>query len=102
MPAQKPKKSVQSQPKPAEKRVAKSVAHSPAAKAVDKSTAKTPTKPNPKVQAVPATKSPANHGPSATPEAKKHASAAATPEVVVKKKPGRPPKAASEIGRAHV
>ncbi|MBK6294035.1 MAG: hypothetical protein IPF55_06620 [Rhodoferax sp.] len=73
MPAQKPKKSVQSQPKPTEKRVAKSLAHSSAAKAVDKSTAKTPTKPNPKVQAVPATKSPANHGPSATPEAKKHA-----------------------------
>ena len=56
MPAQKPKKSVQSQLKPAEKRVAKTVAHSPAAKTVDKSTAKTPTKPNSKVQAVPATK----------------------------------------------
>ena len=95
MPAQKSKKSVQLQPKPAEKHVAKSETGAAAAKSVDKASVKSSSKPNPKVIAVPATKSPANHGPSATPDNKPHAVAASTPDLVVKKKPGRPPKAAS-------
>ncbi len=93
MPAQKPKKSVQLLPKPAEKHVAKPGASTAAAKTVDQASVKTSTTPNPKVIAVPATKSPASQGPSATPDIKKHAVAPSAPDVVVKKKPGRPPKA---------
>ena len=92
MPAQKSKKPVQSAAKPATKVAAKPVSRSTPPKALDKVAAKTVIKkPELRVKTVPASKSPAK----APVELKKTAPTAAAVEVIVKKKPGRPPKAAS-------
>ena len=92
MPVQKSKKPVQSAAKPATKVAAKPVSRSTPPKALDKVAAKTVIKkPELRVKTVPASKSPAK----APVELKKTAPTAAAVEVIVKKKPGRPPKAAS-------
>jgi len=92
MPVQKSKKPVQSAAKPATKVAAKPVSRSTPPKALDKVAAKTVIKkPELRVKTVPASKSPAK----APVELKKAAPTAAAVEVIVKKKPGRPPKAAS-------
>ncbi|MBX3659040.1 MAG: RNA polymerase sigma factor RpoD [Ramlibacter sp.] len=88
MPAQKSKKPVPSA-KPVAKTVSKKPAAKPAAKPVAKAAPKAAAQPATKVKSVPASKSPAKE------EAKKPVKAAATEEVI-KKKPGRPPKAAAE------
>ncbi|MBC7469019.1 MAG: RNA polymerase sigma factor RpoD, partial [Ramlibacter sp.] len=97
-PAAKPiaKKVIKPVPKPA-RTLAKAV--KPAAKPQ----AKAPVKPATKVKSVPASKSPAVKSEKATAKAeelKKPAKAAAPVTEVVKKKPGRPPKAASADGAA--
>ncbi len=89
MPAQKPKKPV-SPAKPVAKTAAKPA--KPAAKPAAKVAPKAAVKPATKVKPVPASKSPAK--PPAKPEVKKPV-AKAVAEEVVKKKPGRPPKAVS-------
>jgi len=98
MPAQKPKKPV-TPAKPVAKTAAKPVkaaakpAATPAAKPAAKAAPKAAAKPATKVKPVPASKSPAKE------EVKKPVAAKAVEEVV-KKKPGRPPKATSPEGAA--
>ncbi len=91
MPAQKSKKPVSVAKKSTAKPEAKVATRSVAPKAV---TAKaTPTKPESRVKTVPASKSPTK---AAIVETKKSTVTAAVPEeTVIKKKPGRPPKAAA-------
>ena len=109
MPAQKSKKPSKPAAKPVAKAPAKPTAKQAAPKAAVKPVAKPVAKPAPKAKSVPASKTPATAKSvpaSKTPakaaaaktpaaELKKTAPVAATAEVVAKKKPGRPPKAAS-------
>lgn len=99
MPAQKSKKPVQSAAKPATKVAAKPASRSTPAKAAATVATKTAIKkPVTKVKIVPASKSPAK---APLVELKKATPAAVVADVVIKKKPGRPPKAASaESGAA--
>ena len=93
MPAQKPKKPVQSAAKPTTKVAVKPAAKSTPAKTVAKVAAQAAIKkPATKVNPVPASKSPVK---APALEMKKAAPAAVTSDLVIKKKPGRPPKAAS-------
>ena len=93
MPAPKSKKPVQSAAKPATKVAVKPASKSTPVKGADKVAIKTAIKkPELRVKTVPASKSPAK---APAVELKKAAPAAVTSEVVVKKKPGRPPKVAS-------
>nr|MDP2192415.1 RNA polymerase sigma factor RpoD [Rhodoferax sp.] len=99
MPAQKSKKPVQSAAKPATKLAAKPASRSTPAKVVATVATKTTIKkPATKVKTVPASKSPAK---APAVKLKKATPAAVVADVVIKKKPGRPPKAASaESGAA--
>ena len=93
MPAQKLKKPVPATKKSSAKPVAKPAPRTAPAKAAASATAKKPAaKPESRTKPVPLSKSSA-HAPSA--EAKKIVAAPAPTEPVAKKKPGRPPKAAS-------
>jgi len=93
MPVQKSKKPVQSAAKPATKVVAKAASRPTPSKAVASVAAKTTIKkPDPKVKTVPASKSPVKMSPLQLQEA---ADALLKAGQAVKKKPGRPPKAAA-------
>ena len=93
MPVQKSKKPVQSAAKPATKVVAKAASRPTPSKAVASVAAKTTIKkPDPKVNTVPASKSPVKMSPLQLQEA---ADALLKAGQAVKKKPGRPPKAAA-------
>ncbi|WP_296501783.1 RNA polymerase sigma factor RpoD [Rhodoferax sp.] len=93
MPVQKSKKPVQSAAKPATKVVAKAASRPTPSKAVASVAAKTTIKkPDPKVKTVPVSKSPVKMSPLQLQEA---ADALLKAGQAVKKKPGRPPKAAA-------
>ncbi|MBI3532337.1 MAG: sigma-70 family RNA polymerase sigma factor [Burkholderiales bacterium] len=102
MPAQKSKKPAKPAAKPVAKASPKPVAKKAAApKAVAKPAAKAAAKPATKVPSVPASKTPAKAEKAAkTPAAEVKKTVAVATEEVVKKKPGRPPKAASADGTA--
>jgi RNA polymerase primary sigma factor len=93
MPAQKSKKPVQSAAKPATKVAAKPASTAAPSRAAVKVAAKTAIKkPELRVKTVSVSKSPVK---APVVELKKAAPEAASAEIIVKKKPGRPPKAAS-------
>ncbi|MDP1936672.1 MAG: RNA polymerase sigma factor region1.1 domain-containing protein, partial [Hylemonella sp.] len=99
MPAQKSKKPAKPAAKPVAKASPKPVAKKAAApKAVAKPAAKALPKPATKVPSVPASKTPVKAAKTPAVEVKK--TVAVATEEVVKKKPGRPPKAASADGTA--
>jgi len=102
MPAQKSKKPAKPAAKPVAKASPKPVAKKAAApKAVAKPATKAAAKPATKVPSVPASKTPAKAEKAAkTPAAEVKKTVAVATEEVVKKKPGRPPKAASADGTA--